>query len=168
MLEIGPARTKEDPEPRKTGFEIELELPLFDWGGAKVAQGRGDLHAVGAAASPRRPSTRAREVREAYSAYRDRVSTLARHYRDEIVPLRKRISEEKLLRYNGMLISVFELLADAREQVASVNAAIEALRDFWTRRDRSAGGADRRRPARTGGDARAAAMHRDAGARAGH
>ena len=36
-----------------------------------------------------------------------------------------------MLRYNGMLISVFELLADAREQVASVNASVEALRDFW-------------------------------------
>jgi outer membrane protein TolC len=47
------------------------------------------------------------------------------------VPLRKRISEENLVRYNGMLISVFELLADARQQVASVNAYIEALRDFW-------------------------------------
>jgi outer membrane protein TolC len=30
-----------------------------------------------------------------------------------------------------MLISVFELLADARQQIASVNAYIEALRDFW-------------------------------------
>jgi hypothetical protein len=55
----------------------------------------------------------------------------ARHFRDEIVPLRKRIADENLLRYNGMLISVFELLADAREQVMSVNAAIEAQRDFW-------------------------------------
>jgi hypothetical protein len=36
-----------------------------------------------------------------------------------------------VLRYNGMLIGVFELLADARTQIASVNAAIEALRDFW-------------------------------------
>ncbi|HET9475646.1 MAG TPA: hypothetical protein VFO82_17225, partial [Steroidobacteraceae bacterium] len=54
-----------------------------------------------------------------------------RHYRDEIVPLRKRISEEVLLRYNGMLMSVFELLADSREQVAAVNAYIEAVRDFW-------------------------------------
>jgi len=47
------------------------------------------------------------------------------------VPLRKQISEENMLRYNGMLVSVFELLADAREQVVSVNAYIEALRDFW-------------------------------------
>jgi hypothetical protein len=42
------------------------------------------------------------------------------------VPLRKQIAEENLLRYNGMLIGVFELLADARAQIASVNAAIEA------------------------------------------
>ena len=70
------------------------------------------------------------EVRETYSAYRTAFD-LARHYRDEIVPLRKRISEEVLLRYNGMLMSVFELLADSREQVTAVNAAIETLRDFW-------------------------------------
>ena len=70
------------------------------------------------------------EVRESYAGYRSAYD-LARHYRDEIVPLRKTIAEENLLRYNGMLISVFELLADAREQVASVNAYIDALRGFW-------------------------------------
>jgi hypothetical protein len=36
-----------------------------------------------------------------------------------------------MLRYNGMLISVFDLLADAREQAGAVIAYIEALRDFW-------------------------------------
>ncbi|MGA0025382.1 MAG: RND transporter, partial [Burkholderiales bacterium] len=65
-----------------------------------------------------------------WAAYRTAYD-LAKHYRDEIVPLRKRISEENLLRYNGMLISVFELLADARQQVAGVNAYFEALRDYW-------------------------------------
>ena len=54
-----------------------------------------------------------------------------RRYRDEVVPLRKSILDENLLRYNGMLISVFELLADAREQVTSVRQAIGAERDFW-------------------------------------
>ena len=47
------------------------------------------------------------------------------------MPLRQQIAEENLLRYNGMLIGVFELLADARTQIASVNASIDALRDFW-------------------------------------
>jgi outer membrane protein TolC len=70
------------------------------------------------------------EVREAYSAYHTAYDT-AKRYRDEIVPLRKKIAEENMLRYNGMLIGIFELLADAREQVGAVIAFIEALRDFW-------------------------------------
>ncbi|MBC7730507.1 MAG: RND transporter, partial [Bacteriovorax sp.] len=70
------------------------------------------------------------EVRAAYAAYRS-SHDIARHYRDEIVPLKKRISDENQLRYNGMLIGVFELLADARSQIGSVNGYIEALRDFW-------------------------------------
>jgi outer membrane protein TolC len=70
------------------------------------------------------------ELREAYGAYRTAFDT-ARHYRDELVPLRKRIADETLLRYNGMLIGVFELLADAREQVVAVNAALDATRTYW-------------------------------------
>jgi hypothetical protein len=30
-----------------------------------------------------------------------------------------------------MLIGVFELLADARDSIAAVNASIQAQRDFW-------------------------------------
>ena len=70
------------------------------------------------------------EVREAYGNYRS-AWDIAHHYAEEIVPLRKLVAEENLLRYNGMLIGVFELLADARVQIASVNGAIAALRDFW-------------------------------------
>ncbi len=47
------------------------------------------------------------------------------------MPLNKRISEENLLRYNGMLIGVFDLLADARSQMTSATSYIETLRDFW-------------------------------------
>ena len=61
------------------------------------------------------------------SAYRT-AHDLARHYRDEVVPLRKRISQENVLRYNGMLIGVFELLADSRDQVSSVTGYVEATR----------------------------------------
>jgi outer membrane protein TolC len=129
VLEVGYQRTSETGQPRKSGYEIELRLPLFDWGGARVARAEHTyMQAVNRAADA---AVRARsEVREGYSAYRTAFE-LARHYRDEIVPLRKRISEENLLRYNGMLISVFELLADARQQIAGVNAYLDALRDYW-------------------------------------
>jgi outer membrane protein TolC len=70
------------------------------------------------------------QMREAHAAYRAAYE-LARRHRDEFVPLRARIVEENLLRYNGMRVSVFDLLVDAREQAAAVAASIEALRDFW-------------------------------------
>jgi outer membrane protein TolC len=129
VLEVGYRHNSATGEERQTGYEIELRLPVFDWGGASVARAEHTyMQAVNRAADI---AVRARsEVREAYAGYRTALD-LAKHYRDEIVPLRKRISEENMVRYNGMLISIFELLTDARQQIASVNAYIEALRDFW-------------------------------------
>jgi len=128
-LELGLQRNSASGEPPQKGWEIELRLPIFDTGDARLARAQHQyMQALNRAAQV---AVNARsEVREAYHAYRTAYQ-LASQYREEIVPLRKRISEENLLRYNGMLIGVFELIADARETMASVNAYIEALRDFW-------------------------------------
>ena len=129
LLEAGVLSNSETGEPRQRGWEVEIEIPIFDFGGARVA--RAERLYMQAVNRTLESAVQARsEVREAYSAYRTSFD-LARHYRDEIVPLRKKISEEVLLRYNGMLMSVFELLADSREQVVAVNGYIESLRDFW-------------------------------------
>ena len=128
-LELGVMRNSFSEDQTERGFEISVELPLFDWGTARVARAEAIyMQSVNRAAQT---AVDARsEVRGVYANYRIRHD-IARHYRDEIVPLKKRISDENLLRYNGMLIGVFELLADARSQITSVNGYIEALRDFW-------------------------------------
>ena len=129
VLELGVMRNSSNEAPTQRGWEIGFELPLFDWGGARVARAEAiymqTLHRAAETAINARS-----EVREAYTGYRSAYD-IARHHRDEVVPLNQRIAEENVLRYNGMLIGVFELLADARTQIASVNASIEALRDFW-------------------------------------
>lgn len=129
VFEAGYANKSQTGLPRENGYEISLELPIFDWGGARTARAEATyMQAVQRTADT---AIRARsEVREAYSAYRTSYD-IAKHYREEVVPLRKRISDEVLLRYNGMLASVFELLTDARSQVGSVNAAIQTQHDFW-------------------------------------
>jgi outer membrane protein TolC len=129
VLELGYQNKSVSGEPRANGYVIELELPVFDFGATRLA--RAEATYMQAVHRTAEVETNARsEVRESYSAYRTSYD-LAKHYRDEVVPLSKRISQENLLRYNGMLISVFELLADARAQVASVSGYVEALRDFW-------------------------------------
>lgn len=111
------------------GYELELSLPIFDWGGMK----RDAMNANTLASANRLEATlRAAQstLRESYSAYRTTYD-IARHYRDEIVPLKQSIADENLLRYNGMFIGVFELLADSRDQVNTVVQAINAQADFW-------------------------------------
>lgn len=129
VLEAKYMRNSESGEPRQTGYEIELRLPIFDFGAARNA--RAEHIYMQAANRAADLAVRARsEVREAYGAWRTAYD-LARHYREEVVPLRARIAEETLLRYNGMLMSVFELLAESRQQVGAVISSIEAQRDFW-------------------------------------
>ncbi len=113
----------------KRGYELGIRLPIFDWGNAR----RDSMNAQSIAAANRYESTvrgATSQLRESYSAYRTAYD-VARHYRDEVVPLRKTMAEENVLRYNGMLIGVFELLADTRDQVSSVVTAINAYQQFW-------------------------------------
>ncbi len=128
-LHVGYQNQSTTGEARRDGYEIELELPLFDFGTARVARAEAiymqSVHRTAQVALNARS-----QVRESYSAYRTAYE-VARVYRDDVVPLRKLISDENLLRYNAMLSSVFELLADTREQIAGVTGAVESLRDHW-------------------------------------
>lgn len=113
----------------KSGYEVSVRLPIFDWGDNQ----RDAMNARTLAAAYQLEATlraAGSNLRQNYSAYRTAYD-IARHYQDEVVPLRKAVSEENLLRYNGMLIGVFELLADARDQINSVIETIDAERQFW-------------------------------------
>jgi outer membrane protein TolC len=132
VLELGAVRNSSNEAPTQRGWEVSFELPLFDWGESRIARAENVYRQSLQRAAEVAINARS-EVREAYGAYRT-AWDIAKHQRDEIVPLRQRIAEENLLRYNGMLIGVFELLADARAQIAGVNASIDALRDFWLAR----------------------------------
>lgn len=128
VLELGLQRNGSKQAPTQRGVELRLELPLFDWGEARDARAealyRQQLERTADIAIQARS-----QAREHYLSYRS-AWDIAQHHAREIVPTRQRIGEENLLRYNGMLIGVFELLADARAQIAAVSAAIEARRDF--------------------------------------
>ena len=69
-------------------------------------------------------------LRETHAAYLSAFG-IARQFKDELLPLRQRIADENLLRYNAMQIGVFDLLADAADQSATVSAALDAQQQFW-------------------------------------
>ncbi len=122
-------RNSETGKPRQRGYELELSIPIFDWGDAQ----RGQAHAEYFAALNRLIQIGIEAdsmTREQYAALKATFE-IANHYRTEVVPLRKVIAEEMLLKYNGMLVGVFDLLAETRAQISSVILAIDAERDYW-------------------------------------
>lgn len=113
----------------KQGYEISIRLPIFDWGDmSRDAMNAQTLAAFNALEGVTRNASS--NLRETYSAYRTSYD-ISQHYRKEVIPVRKVIAEESQLRYNGMIIGVFELLADSRDQVSAVIAAINAQQQFW-------------------------------------
>jgi hypothetical protein len=64
-------------------------------------------------------------TRISYENYLEKFNK-AKSYKEDILPTQKKISEENLLRYNGMLIDVFHLLEDAEKQSKTVIEYIDA------------------------------------------
>lgn len=110
-------------------FELEFVIPIFDTGSARMR--KAELAHMRAANLLAEKAVNIRsEARSAYQAYRSRYD-IARHYRNNVVPLRTQIEEEATLSYNGMITSTFELLADVRAKVNSTLLSVNAKRDFW-------------------------------------
>jgi multidrug efflux system outer membrane protein len=87
--------------------------------------------ALGDAARVRADAVQVRsEAREAAFNLRTQWD-IAHHLQTEVLPLRQFIHEELTLRYNGMLTSVLEVLADSRTRTLATLDAADALRDYW-------------------------------------
>ncbi|AOO82241.1 TolC family protein [Bosea vaviloviae] len=110
-------------------LELEFEIPLFDFGQSKVAAAEQTYLASANRLAEKAVNIRS-EAREAYTGYRG-TWDIARHYQNQVLPLRKVIQDESLLQYSGMLIDVTTLIVDARARILSNAQAVEARRDFW-------------------------------------
>jgi outer membrane protein TolC len=128
LLEVsGVSRTQREGGVSGTGggVEVDFQVPIFDFGEVRLRQaGEAYMQAVNRL-TEKAVNVRS-EAREAYQSYRSSYD-IAHHYGAEVLPLRKIISDETMLRYGAMQIDVFSLLTEAQRRIA----AIEAQRDFW-------------------------------------
>jgi outer membrane protein TolC len=131
VLDVGPARVLQGDksQPYERGYEISFEVPIFDSGAARVRRAEA-LYSQAVDRFAQSAVEARSQIRQAYAAYRA-CFDIARQQRDEVVPNAKLIAAQNLLRYNASLVSVFDLLADARSQITSVDDYIRSVRDFW-------------------------------------
>jgi outer membrane protein TolC len=133
LLQVaGVSRTQRDAsgvQGTGGGAAVEFQIPIFDFGEIRLREaGEAYMRAVNWLTEK---AVNARsEARQAYVAYQSSYD-IARRYSDKVLPLRKVITEETMLRYGAMQIDVFGLLAEARQRLAANVAAIEAQRNFW-------------------------------------
>lgn len=123
-LEAGRSRSSEK-EGATQILGLEWHLPLFSKTGDLSARSLAARHQLQAALT-----NAASHLRQSYFAYQSAHEQALLHSR-EILPARVRIAEEKQKMYNGMLISVFDLLADYRQRMNAVQANIAASEQFW-------------------------------------
>ena len=132
-LQPGPTLVKtvspETEKERWKGIELEFQIPIYDFGEART-RGASETYLAAANRFADKAIAVRADARVAYQSYRG-AHDIARVYRDKLLPLRKTISEEMLLQYNGMLADLFELLQDYRVRIQSNLETITAERDFW-------------------------------------
>lgn len=115
-----------DQRDLKLDVENRLPTPLKD--ARKLTDKEKRAIDLGDINSPATVQVRS-NARIAYENYLERFQKV-RTYQTELLPNQKKISEEKLLRYNAMLIDVFHLLEDAEDQRKTVMQYIDANAAF--------------------------------------
>ncbi len=122
-------KDKGEPSADGGGFNIAFEVPLYDFGRARVREAEQRyLEALNALAA--KVVNARSEAREAFGAYKATYA-IAAQYERQVLPLRDTISAETELQYNAMQVDAFVLLEAARAKATAKVAAIEAKRNFW-------------------------------------
>ncbi|BEI41638.1 hypothetical protein PHIN9_15690 [Polynucleobacter sp. HIN9] len=115
-------------DQRDLKLDVENRLPTPPKDARKLTDKEGRAIDLGDINNPATVQVRS-NARIAYENYLERFQKV-RTYQTEILPNQKKISEEKLLRYNAMLIDVFHLLEDAEDQRKTVMQYIDANAAF--------------------------------------
>lgn len=111
------------------GFNIAFEVPLYDFGKARVREAE-QLYFEAINRLSQKAVNALSEAREAFVAYQASYK-IAAQYANEVLPLRETISAETELQFNAMQVDAFILLEAARAKAQASVASIEAKRNFW-------------------------------------
>ena len=128
----GISKTQKDkggPSADGGGFDIAFEVPLYDFGRARVREAEQRYSEALNQLAEMAVNARS-EAREAYGAYAA-TRAIAAQYERDVLPVRQTISDQTELQYNAMQVDAFALLEAARANAAAKVASIEAKRNFW-------------------------------------
>ena len=140
-VDVGVSAERDTDGQWVVGPELALELPIFNQQQADIGRLEAQLRL-----SQKRLKSLAIDTRSEIRSLRNQLlmtRNVVEHYRSVILPLRERIVNLTLQKYNYMLVGAFELLMARQRQFDDYRKYTEALRDYWIIRTeliRAAGG----------------------------
>lgn len=143
-IEIGVERVRDFDGAIDVGPTLSLELPLFNWGGGRVAAVRAAL-AQAEAELDERVLDVSNEIQLGSSKVRA-ARSLADEYRRVLIPQREAIVARAQEQQNYMLIGIFEVILAKQQEYEAYAGYIEAVRDYWIARTELARAVGRRLP----------------------
>jgi cobalt-zinc-cadmium efflux system outer membrane protein len=141
QIEVGVSTERETDRTWVTGPSLAIELPIFNQRQADIARLEAQLRR-----SQKRLTAQAIDIRSEVRSLRNRLilqRNVIDHYRQTVLPLREKIVNLTLKKYNYMLLGAFDLLAAKQQEFEAHQKYYEALRDYWIIRaemQRSLGG----------------------------
>ena len=130
--EIGYERERDADGSRLRGPTLDLELPIFNQGQAKLARAEALL-----ARARARVATAELGVDNAVRLGAEQVRELSQVvaiHRDALIPQREKVVERSQQEQNFMLIGVFELIQAKVQEYNAYESYLEAVRDYWLAR----------------------------------
>jgi len=131
-LDVGVDMHQDPNGPLLLGPNLVIELPIFDQRQAVIARLEAQRREM-----ERRLQEVAIDARSEVRLAALRLSTgreVVAHYHEVLVPLRRTVTEQALLHYNGMFLSAFQLLSAKESEIDARRGYLEALRDYWIAR----------------------------------
>ncbi|NUM75526.1 TolC family protein [candidate division KSB1 bacterium] len=120
----------EKTEAWEVGPALSFPIPLFDQGRPRIARNRAELRQ-----EQERYTAFAVEIRSIARQYQNHLEAakdMARHYRQVILPLRERITNETQLQYNAMQVGLLDLLRAREQQIEAGKAYVHTLYEYWS------------------------------------
>ena len=141
QADLGVEAERETDGQWRIGPALSVPIPLFDQGQAAIPRAAAVLRQ-----SQQRYAALAVDIRSQVRAARVRMfnaRVAAQFYHDEVLPTQRHYLDQTQLHYNGMFVSVFQLLQAKRDEIDAAAQYIQALRTYWTSRaelERAVGG----------------------------
>lgn len=131
-IEIGVERERDFDGALDAGPTLSLELPLFNWGGGRVAAVTAALDQAEAELDGRVLDVSNQVQLAAARVQASRA--LAQEYKRALIPQQEAVVAQMQKEQNYMLIGIFEVILAKQQEYEAYAGYIEAVRDYWTAR----------------------------------